>query len=129
PRRRPRLPRAGRDARADRSRSGEFDPHSLEGLALVLGLRDAYVPYLGRRTHVGPTVRLLVESLDLDHTDRVHRLGDQVHLRTDQVGIGERLGPREEADPYRAVGRELRVQLLLDLATELRVDRLEFEVH
>src|SRR6059036_1771597 len=58
----------------------KLDPYPFEGLALVLGLRHADPSDLGRRSHVGPAVRLFVEPLDVDHADRVHLLGDQVHL-------------------------------------------------
>src|SRR6187431_958889 len=77
--------------------SVQLDPHALEALALGLGLHDTNGADLGRGAHVRAAVGLLVEALDVDHPDRVDVVGDQVHLGADQIGIGERVGARQEA--------------------------------
>ena len=49
----------------------ELDPHPLEGLALRLRLDDGDVPDLAGGLHVRAAVRLLVDPLDVDDSDRV----------------------------------------------------------
>src|SRR3546814_460205 len=85
----------------------DLDAEALVALALGLGLQDAHRAYLGGGADVGAAVGLLVANHDVDDADLGDRLGDQVDLGPDQVGIAERLAPREEADLNRSVGGDL----------------------
>ena len=79
--------------------------------------------------HVGATVGLLVQADDVDDADLGHRLGDQVHLRADEVLVRHRDGAGQEGDLDRSVGRQLRVDQLLDPRSEALRQRVELEVH
>src|SRR6185436_8786964 len=118
--------RAGRGAAPD---SVELDAHALVGSALRSGLHDADLTDLEGRANVRAAVGLLVDPLDVDHTDGIDIGWDQVGLRADQVGIGERLGPWQEQDVHVVAGGEGLVQARFDLLPELLADVIELEVH
>ena len=91
--------------------------------------RDLHVPDLGGGMDVGAAVGLLVDPLDVDHTDRIDVGRDQVRLRADQIGVGERLGARQEQHVHRVRLGERGVESFLDLAPELLADGVELEIH
>ena len=80
------------------------------------------------RTCVPPSACLSIPTMSITRIGSTD-VGDQRHLRADQVRVGERLGPREEAHEHGHVLGEARVELLLDLATDLLAHALELEVH
>src|SRR3546814_16237435 len=84
-----------------------LDAEALVALALGLGLQDAHRTYLGGRADVGAAVGLLVAPHYVNGADMGDRLGDEVDLGPDQVGIAERLAPRGEAVLDRSVGGAL----------------------
>src|SRR6186997_2444213 len=65
--------------------SVELDAHALVGSALRLGLHDADLTDLEGGTDVRTAVGLLVDPLDVDHTDGVDVGRYQVRLRADQI--------------------------------------------
>src|SRR5829696_3516301 len=79
--------------------------HELETDALVdpaLGLvaRDADATHLARVRNVGAAVGLQVEADDLDGSNLLDPLGEQVDLRPDEVRDRERLGAWEHVDAH-----------------------------
>ena len=79
--------------------------------------------------HVGAAVGLLVEPDDVDDADLLHRLGDHVDLRADQVFVFDRRLPRQERHLDRAGGSELVVDQFFDARPEAFGQRVELEVH
>src|SRR5690349_4218708 len=87
-----RQPRPRRRAlRRRRRRSGvvDTDAQALVSFALALGLHDLEAADLTRARDVGTAVGLLVEPDDVDDTDLLHALGNQVHLCADEVFVFE----------------------------------------
>ena len=84
---------------------------------------------LGGGAHVGAAVGLLVEPDDVDDADLLHRLGDHVDLRADEVLVLDRRLTGQERHLDRAGGRQLGVDQLLDRRAEALGQRVELEVH
>jgi class 3 adenylate cyclase len=107
----------------------QADPHPLVRLALGFGLHDAHRADLPRRADVRPPVRLFVDPLDVDHPDRIDRVGHEVDLGPDQVGVREGFLPGQQENADRSILGEQPVELRLHVAAELGAHGLELEVH
>src|SRR5262245_13969010 len=105
----------------------DADAEPLVALALALRLHDFEAADLARRMHVRAAVGLLVETDDVDDADLLHRLGNEVHLRADEVRVFECGAPRQELDRDRAVGGDLVVHQLLHASGEAFWQRVELE--
>ncbi len=75
------------------------------------------------------TVRLAVETDDVDHPDLLDPLGDEVHLGADEIRVLERLLPGHEEDLGGISPDELLVEFALHITTELHGDAVELEIH
>src|SRR4051812_2180505 len=115
--------------RSRRSAIDDLDADALVALALRLRLHDADATDLVGARHVRAAVRLLVEADDVDDADLLHRLGDHVDLRADQVLVLDGGLARQEHDLDRSTSRELLVDASLDRLGEALGERVELEVH
>ena len=86
-------------------------------------------PISSVRVDVGAAVGLLVEPDDVDDADLLHRLGDHVDLRADEVLVLDRGLARQERHLDRTGGGDLVVDQLLDARPEAFGQRVELEVH
>src|SRR5690606_24542990 len=110
---------------------GLFDPdlHPLVGPALRLGLHHLDLAHLEGRPDVGAAVGLAVEPDDVHHPDLLHPLGDQVHLRANEVGVLQGGFPRQVDDLGGITLHELGVETTFHFLAEIDAAGAELEVH
>ena len=102
--------------------------HTFVGLSLRFRPDDANSPDFGRGGDMRATIRLPVESDDVDDSERVDRARDEVGLEADQRWVTVGVGARYPGHAHREVLRDDGVDRVLDLLRKSLRHRGELEV-
>src|SRR5690606_9636523 len=111
---------------------GVVDQRDLQPLvdaALAAGADDLQAADFAGVAHVGATVGLQIEPLDLDHPHLLDVGGQEVDLGADQVGDLECLLARQGAPGDRQSRGDPLVGGPLDVGHALRIEVFQFKVH